>query len=144
MIVVDASVALAWCFEDEATPDTDSILVRVRRNGGVVPSLWVVETSNALVTAWRRSRITDAVVQRLLALLGALPLEKDPDQPGHAELVAVAQLHGLTTYDAAYLALAQSRGLPLATLDGKLAEAAARAGVVVLPSAVASAEAPDR
>ena len=38
----------------------------------------------------------------------------------------------LTTYDAAYLELAQRRGLPIASVDGNLVQAAAAARVPVL------------
>ena len=47
-------------------------------------------------------------------------------------VLAVAMAHGLTAYDAAYLALAQEHGLPLATLDQKLAQAARHEGVALL------------
>jgi predicted nucleic acid-binding protein len=44
----------------------------------------------------------------------------------------LADLYGLTVYDAAYLELAQRRRLPLATLDAALARAARAAGVELL------------
>jgi len=47
--------------------------------------------------------------------------------------VKLADLHGLTIYDAAYLELAQRRRLPLATLDAALAAAARQSGVTVFP-----------
>ena len=132
-MVVDASMALAWCFDGEATAATDAVLAQVRRDGGVVPPLWRYEVGNALLTAWRRDRLTEADVRRLLALLRSLPIDVDADVPDGVELVMSGHDHGLTAYDAAYLVLAQRRGLALATLDDVLGEAAARAGVSVLP-----------
>jgi hypothetical protein len=38
-LVVDCSVAVAWCIGDEASPETDALLERVRDEGGIVPSL---------------------------------------------------------------------------------------------------------
>ena len=45
---------------------------------------------------------------------------------------AIADRHGLTVYDAAYLELAQRRRLPLATLDRALCRAAREAGVEIV------------
>ena len=39
--------------------------------------------------------------------------------------------HGLTSYDAAYLALARDAALPLATKDGVLGEAAQKSGIAL-------------
>lgn len=47
-------------------------------------------------------------------------------------ILTLAEHHGLTAYDAAYLALALEQQSPLATLDRRLAEAAAREGVPLL------------
>jgi predicted nucleic acid-binding protein len=46
----------------------------------------------------------------------------------------LARHYGLTPHDAAYLALAAGRHLPLATLDAALAHAASDLGVIVIPS----------
>ena len=55
-LVLDASLALAWYFHDEATPVTDAILDRVAETGAVVPALWRLELANGLQTAVRRGR----------------------------------------------------------------------------------------
>src|SRR5690349_6405868 len=58
IFVVDASAALAWCFEDEANSWTDGLLERLR--GGdriVVPAQWPTEILNGLLVASRRKRI---------------------------------------------------------------------------------------
>jgi predicted nucleic acid-binding protein len=39
-------------------------------------------------------------------------------------MLSIAERYRLTAYDAAYLCVAEQLGAPLATLDGKLAEAA--------------------
>jgi len=46
-------------------------------------------------------------------------------------VLALAERHGLSGYDASYLALALAQNLPLATLDKKLSTAARAQGVVV-------------
>jgi predicted nucleic acid-binding protein len=79
--------------------------------------------------------LTDKDVDRLLAVLGELPLEPDMtmDHVTLSRTLSVARKYGLMSYDAAYLELAQRRRLPLATLDARLREACAKAGVSVLP-----------
>lgn len=128
-VVVDASVTMAWCFEDERSEATDALLEEVARHGGVVPALWSAEVANVLLVAERRARVTRAEAGRLVALLDRLPLERVEVEPGLTDLVTLGRERGLTAFDAAYLACALSEGLPLATLDGALAEAARAVGV---------------
>jgi predicted nucleic acid-binding protein len=129
MLVVDASVTMAWCFEDEATRATDALLDRVATEGAVVPQLWGLEVCNVLLVAQRKGRITEAQSARFLALLHQLPMISDPAGTPLPELLAVAARHGLTAYDAAYLALAERNAAALATLDADLRDAATAAGV---------------
>jgi hypothetical protein len=75
--VLDCSVAVAWCFEDEATAELDALLDRVQRHGAVVPLLWMAEASNVLLMAQRRGRIDRETMQESLALLDMLPIETD-------------------------------------------------------------------
>ena len=55
--VLDSSVSLTWCFDDERTDATDALLERVVEAGAVAPALWPLEVLNALAMAERRSRI---------------------------------------------------------------------------------------
>ena len=57
-VVIDSSIALSWCFEDEASPETDSLFERVRDEGAIVPGLWHLELSNVLLQAEKRGRIS--------------------------------------------------------------------------------------
>ena len=41
--VVDSSVALAWCFEDEQTTEIMALLDRVTESGATAPQLWPIE-----------------------------------------------------------------------------------------------------
>ena len=133
LLVIDSSVALAWCFEDEASPETDAIFDSVRDFGAVVPELWHLEVANVLLQAEKRSRIASADVANRLQLIAALPIMTDRETTTRAwrETIALARAEKLTAYDAAYLELAIRRSLPLATKDGALLEAARRVGVAV-------------
>ena len=133
--VLDNSVALAWCFEDEQTDAVMALLNRVAETGAMVPQLWPVEALNGLLSAERRGRIDGAVRSRLAGFLRALPIGIDHETSDHiwSSTAALAERHRLTAYDATYLELALRQGLPLATSDKPLLNAAREAGVEVLP-----------
>jgi len=134
-VVIDSSIALTWCFADEATEDTDALFERVRDHGAVVPALWHLELGNVLLQAEKRGRITARDVATRLDLIAQLPIATDPETAVRAwrEIIALARAERLTIYDATYLELAVRRKLPLLTKDSDLAQAARRQGVVVLP-----------
>lgn len=134
-IVVDASVVLAWCFDDEASPETDALLDEVSTEGAVVPGLWHLELANVLLRAEQQGRAIPEGIAARLEYIGRLPIATDGETAGRAwrETLALARAERLTAYDAAYLELAVRRGLRLATRDRALADAAKRVGVAVLP-----------
>lgn len=133
-LVLDSSIALSWCFEDEQTPATLALLQRVAETGAAAPSLWPLEVLNALAMAVRRNRLATDKLQQLAALLGDLPVRLDDETTARAwrETSALASKHRLTLYDAAYLELALRSALPLASLDAALVAAAQSEGVTTL------------
>lgn len=132
-IVVDASVAAAWCFDDEVSPFTEAALDDVVRTGARVPALWLVEMTNVLVMAERHGRLDAQRVDRFVEVLLALPVIVDHGEPGVLvpAVVRIARAQRLTAYDAAYLELAMRVGLPLATRNTSLRAAADRVGVAL-------------
>jgi predicted nucleic acid-binding protein len=130
--VLGASVTLAWCFEDEATPHTDALLDRLAEDAAITPSLWELEVVNVLLLAERRGRITESQTARFVTLLTQLPIHVGSAGADMGAVLAAGRHHGLAAYDAAYLVLAEREGIPLATLDAKLRAAAQAAGVSVL------------
>lgn len=133
-LVVDSSVALTWCFEDERTPATVAVLDRLAQAGAVAPALWPLEVLNALAMAERRKRLTALQRHHLTGFLRDLPITLDAETAAQAwtATARLAEQHRLTLYDATYLELAQRLGLPLATLDRELRAAADALGVAVL------------
>ena len=133
-IVIDASVALAWCFRDEATEVVGWLLEQLHSGTAVVPMLWPLEVANVLALAERRRRITAAESAQLIALIATLDIAIDGDAPTLAfgRILDLAREERLTAYDAAYLELAMRLGLPLASKDRALCDAAERVGVNVL------------
>ena len=133
-LVLDASFALSWYFEDERTPVADALLDRVADQGATVPGLWRLEIANGLRTAIRRNRIDQGFRDRAIAQLARLPITVDPDTDRYAwtTTLQLADRFVLTPYDAAYVELAQRLVLPLATLDDPLRAAATALGVALL------------
>lgn len=127
MFVIDASVTLPWCFEDESTEWTDALLDSLSTaDQAIVPAHWPTEVSNGLLMALRRKRIAPGRSALFWDELAALPIAvESPLSPAQAKaILSLAERHTLTVYDAAYLELAQRKSLPLATLDKALMSAA--------------------
>ena len=133
MIVIDASITLAWFFEDERTPPVVAVNNAVGLSGAAVPALWRLEVANGFQMAMRRGRIDAAFRDASLVKLARLLIEIDTETNIHAwgATLVLADKHKLTPYDAAYLELAQRRRVPLATLDRPLRSAAVNEGIAV-------------
>jgi predicted nucleic acid-binding protein len=135
VFIVDASAALAWCFEDEASSWTDGLLERLRHGDRiVVPAHWPAEVSNGLLVALRRKRVRPGQPALILDEFARLPIETEPALTAlqAKTILALSEKHSLTVYDAAYLELAQRRNLPLGTLDDDLRKAGQVEGIVLL------------
>jgi predicted nucleic acid-binding protein len=130
-VVLDASVALAWLFEDDATGYAVRALDELRGLEILVPAVWPLEIANALVAVGRRRLLPAEKEESYLAALLALPLTVEPAEPlrSWTNILAVARRFGLTSYDAAYLELAARTRSPLATLDAALRRAARKEGL---------------
>ncbi len=132
--VVDASVALAWFLEDERSEAADAILGRLETEAAIVPAVWPFEVANGLWTAERRGRIAMVDSMRSGFALKKLPIEIEPGDVEAAleGCAAIARRLDLSIYDAAYVRLAITRRLPLATADGRMRRACTQAGVDLL------------
>lgn len=134
LCVLDSSAALAWVLPIESSPQTDALLDRIADSGAAVPGLWPLETANTLLVAERRGRITLTERREALLMLADLPIQIDPHTAGHAwtDTINLAAARTLTVYDASYLELAMRAGLPLASLDWALCQAAQACGVSLI------------
>lgn len=131
--VIDASVTVAWYFGDEQSGEADAVLSRVLDEGAVAPAHWPLEVANAILVAARRGRIGRDELPTIRSLVRGLPVEVVPvELPTALGLIETAERHALSLDDAAYLELADVRGLGLATLDGGLASACLAAGVPLI------------
>jgi predicted nucleic acid-binding protein len=133
--VVDASVALAWCFPDEASEYAAAVLVALEGRVLLVPAVWPLEITNALAVAERRKRIGAAEIRRFIELLEGLTIKQDalPVAASISNILPLAREYGLSAYDASYLEVAIRYSAPLATLDLGLQKASGNVGIEVLP-----------
>jgi predicted nucleic acid-binding protein len=129
--IIDASMAAAWLLPDEFDPSCDTLLQNLVGTPARTPSLFWYEVSNILVMAERRKRIEPGEALLALGRLRRLPIEQT-HVARDEDIFALASAHGLSAYDATYLAAALEEKLPLATLDRKLADAARMRSIALL------------
>ena len=134
--VLDASVALLWLVPETNLAGADYAAVTLKalkESQAVVPSLFALEAANVVAKIESKGVVTEADSQRFIALIGRLNLVTDQATATHAvgDTLNLTRRYKLSSYDAAYLELAQRTGLPLATLDANLAKAATTAGVPI-------------
>lgn len=132
--VLDNSVAMVWGFRDEEDEYAERTLDLLGEDGAFTPAIWPLEVANALLSSERKGRISPPGALIFIELLGTLPITVEGSGLHLAlgTVIDVGRTYGLTSYDASYLELAMRRGLPLATLDGKLRQAAGHAGVALV------------
>ena len=133
--VLDCSVAITWCFEDEATPETDKILDHFNQEIAVVPALWHLEIANVIALAERKGRLTENEAMEFWSLVDSLPITTDNILPerGRKEIFHLARQYRLTVYDAAYLDISIRYTFPLATLDKELIRVANSINIQTIP-----------
>jgi predicted nucleic acid-binding protein len=112
--VLDSSVSLAWCFEDERLAATTMLLHRVAETGATAPQHWPLEAQNALIVAERRKRL-HVPRRRLADFLRDLPILLDTETTAHISTATqgLPERVRLTAYDAAYLELARRKSQSL-------------------------------
>jgi len=134
--VLDASVVVAWLFQEDALRDPAMAgpLRAIQEDHALVPGIWATEVANALNAGERRGRATGAEVAAFVEQLRVLDIVEDDAPMMHPfeALLGLARRFAVTVYDAAYLELAMREGIPLATLDRALERAARQAGVALL------------
>jgi predicted nucleic acid-binding protein len=133
--VVDASVVLTWCFPDENSALAQRVAHMLKEgDSAIAPSFWPHEVLNALLVGERRKRISGDLIRTFLTDLATLQIVLQELQADAVfdRIQALSREHGLTPYDAAYLDLAQTNRLPVATLDEDLLRACAKTGVELI------------
>jgi predicted nucleic acid-binding protein len=131
--ILDNSVVMAWCFNDETDSYADLVLENLEFSEAFVPTIWSLEVGNVLLVAEQRKRLSEADSIRFLSLLSELPIFVEQESPDRMikEIFSLAKEYQLSTYDASYLDLAMRKGLPIATRDSALSKAAQKCKVPI-------------
>ncbi|MGH7919598.1 MAG: type II toxin-antitoxin system VapC family toxin [Candidatus Dormibacteraceae bacterium] len=124
-VVNDASVALKWFHVagEEALESARRLLTayRARQVALYVLDLTYYEIGNALLRG--KAAAGNEAVTEVLTSLRTLCLTLVPTHQELGSAALLAERHRLTMYDAAYAAVANTRGMSLATFDRRLLEA---------------------
>lgn len=134
VFVLDNSVVMAWGLREERTEEAHIVIRLLDRYTARVPAIWPLEFANAMLCAERRKRLSVSNAAWLRESILSLPISVVTETPSHVitSTLALAREQGLSVYDASYLDLAMREGLPLATLDDRLRDAARRCSVRLL------------
>ncbi|WP_284947651.1 type II toxin-antitoxin system VapC family toxin [Acidisoma cladoniae] len=132
--MLDTSYTSALVLDEGDVPDVAEVTEQIATEGAHVPALWRFEVANVLLMAVRRKRIAPTLPALIVADLEALPISIDNAATSRAwtTTYTLAERHGLTLYDGAYLELAIRLELPIASRDGDLILAARREKIRVL------------
>ncbi len=133
MFVLDSSVTMAWCFEDQGNAYTEEVLDSLKHEKAMVPELWCQEITNVLLVAERKKKIQATASGDFIYFLSKLPIQIfDSKSPKIEEdLLNLGRNFQLSAYDTVYLKLAIDLGIPLATRDDALVKACHKRGVEI-------------
>ena len=131
--VLDASITLDFFLPDEGSSRVQRFFADAASNVFWVPQLWWYEIANGFAVARNRKRVDEQDVVGSLQDLEKFSIQTDLRYGFDAvrRLYAISRDHQLSCYDAAYLELADRRGIPLASTDARLNAAARRAGIKI-------------
>jgi predicted nucleic acid-binding protein len=128
-LIVDASVAVKWFFEEPG--GKDALELRGDDVEFAAPDLVIAEIGHAAWKKWRRKEISAEVamfaVRRAPLLFSSLV--SILDLTGEASTLSINLAHPI--YDCFYLELAQRESAPLATADDAMIAAARKAKIKV-------------
>ncbi len=125
--VLDCSVTMAWCFEDEVNEYTEKVLDFLqKKNEARVPPIWKLEVINVLLLAQKKKKIDGLIATNFKNALLNLPIHIDHTATDRAfeTVFEIGKECDLTSYDASYLELAFREKIPIATQDNALIKAA--------------------
>ncbi len=132
-VILDCSVAIPWIIQEQSNAAIDTLFQDGYRGAIslVVPVLWFAECGNTLNEMVKRNRLSLAQAQEGFSILRYCRVQADaaPTIEIQSRILALAQTHCISFYDASYLELAERRQSLLATLDHDLHTAALAAGV---------------
>jgi len=132
--VLDSSFIGAQIIPDEKDPHIDKMYGKIKYDEKYVPHLFWYEIANLFKNLIRRKRYTQDKVIQFFPFLDALQLKYDYESgiEYSKKLLHLCNDFNLSSYDAAYLELAERKNAVLCTLDENLRAAAKKYGVALI------------
>lgn len=132
--VLDNSVSMRWLMPSLKLEDqqyADTVLKSMADFTAIVPNLWRLEVANVLLAAEKRQQLDVKASELFVRQLQQLSIFSDSQTANRvfSDTLLLARQHQLSSYDAAYLELALREGLPIASLDKDLLQAASSVDV---------------
>jgi predicted nucleic acid-binding protein len=127
--ILDASVAIKVFLDEEGSGRARALVLSGARFAA--PDFVLAEIANVLLKRQRRGEVHRTYAEAALGRAGGLFDELVPTHRLAARAFAIAADHGVSAYDALYVALAEARGWPMATADLRLIERIAHSGLTI-------------
>jgi predicted nucleic acid-binding protein len=120
--VVDASVAIKKFIIEPLTPKVDQLFDHLNDPNSrlYIPDLFYIECTNIVWKYIRAGLYDSAEAQANLADLKFLRFTSTPTVDLMMEAIAISVAHGISAYDACYVALSRQNNVPLLTQDQRL------------------------
>lgn len=136
MIVVDASLFVAWLLNEPSHGPTDSVWDILSAETVFVPAHWTNEIANALRKAVRTRRLQAEEIAPISERVSTFDISvAEPTRMDEIGNLAKEALdHGVSAYDMTYLRLAREHRVPLATIDKTMRLVAQRMQITLLPA----------
>ncbi|MBI5674552.1 MAG: type II toxin-antitoxin system VapC family toxin [Nitrospirae bacterium] len=123
IIVIDSGVLLKAYFPDEEGHREAQSLIRDYAKGDIIfhaPTLITYEIINACLVASRMARFPKTRAKELMNEMLGIEIVTEDIERLKERIFDISIKHSRSAYDAAYIALAESRNLPFITADKKL------------------------
>jgi predicted nucleic acid-binding protein len=133
--VYDASFVAALIIPDEKNPRAEKVHYAISEQDKIfTPQLIWYEMTNVFMNLLRRKRFTNGDISGFFLSLASFRLTTDFETGTRysQKLLQLCNEYNLSSYDAAYLELAERKKAALCTLDNNLSIAAKKHGVTVL------------
>lgn len=130
--VIDTSALVRLFIPDGPLhPDSEAAFRRVAtgEDSILAPQLLLAETTNVILRKHRRGELSAGELRELLSAIEALPIRYFEHELLLLSAAELALAHGLSAYDALYLALAERHAAKLLTCDEQLDKVARHIGL---------------
>jgi predicted nucleic acid-binding protein len=119
---IDTNIAVKLFIPDPLSAKAETLFRSLRQvqSQFFVPDLFYIELTNVLWKYVRANQYPADQVKVALQRIQALPLNVTATKDLMLDAIDLSLKHGISAYDAAYVALAQRMSVPLLTLDNKL------------------------